>query len=402
METEQLYVGDERICPRTNYENDGAAEKIRQTRELLDELAVRVAEELLKKTDLADWAKRAQKPEYTAPEVGADAAGSASGALADAKAYADGTYMQATGYTDSEIAKLINGSQTTLETIKQLSDAMRENEDIVDALENAMGSKASEVEFQAHAANETVHVTESEKEGWNAAAEHGRSGHAPANAERNTIAGIKRNGSGLVPDRDRNVDITVPTKISQLENDVIKKIAFSGQYSDLTGAPTSLKNPQALSFSGAAAGNYDGSVAKSVHIPSGTNGLMATAAGTWLDAVQGKALKGLWDQHEAKINKINSDLTNLSERNTLPIYANESLDCNEMWPKTKFTVAFFQVYPDTPHIPVISHGALMAMSFTSTGWGIQVLFTFVDGDRGSIYKRELRGVNNWQDWAKVF
>jgi hypothetical protein len=98
----------------------------------------------------------------------------------------------------------------------------------------------------------------------------------------------------------------------------------------------------------------------------------------------------------------NSDLTNLSERNTLPIYANESLDCNEMWPKTKFTVAFFQVYPDTPHIPVISHGALMAMSFTSTGWGIQVLFTFVDGDRGSIYKRELRGVNNWQDWAKVF
>lgn len=309
METEQLYVGDERICPRTNYENDGAAEKIRQTRELLDELAVRVAEELLKKTDLADWAKRAQKPAYTAPEVGADVAGSAAGALADAKAYADGTYMQATGYTDSEIAKLINGSQTTLETIKQLSDAMQENEDIVDALENAMGSKTSEVEFQAHAANETVHVTESEKEGWNAAAEHGRSGHAPANAERNTIAGIKRNGSGLVPDRNRNVDITVPTKISQLENDVIKKIAFSGQYSDLTGAPTSLKNPQALSFSGAAAGNYDGSVAKSVHIPSGTNGLMATAAGTWLDAVQGKALKGLWDQHEAKINKINSDLS---------------------------------------------------------------------------------------------
>ncbi len=402
METEQLYVGDERICPRTNYENDGAAEKIRQTRELLDELAVRVAEELLKKTDLADWAKRAQKPAYTAPEVGADVAGSAAGALADAKAYADGTYMQATGYTDSEIAKLINGSQTTLETIKQLSDAMQENEDIVDALENAMGSKASEVEFQAHAANETVHVTESEKEGWNAAAEHGRSGHAPANAERNTIAGIKRNGIGLVPDQDRNVDITVPAKISQLENDVMKEIAFSGQYSDLTGAPTSLKNPQAISFSGAVVGNYDGSAAKSVHIPSGTNGLMATAAGTWLDAVQGNALKGLWDQHETKINKINSDLTNLSERNTLPVYANESLDCNEMWPKTKFTVAFFQVYPDTPHIPVISHGTLMAMSFTSTGWGIQVLFTFVDGDRGSIYKRELRGVNNWQDWAKVF
>ena len=170
METEQLYVGDERICPRTNYENDGAAEKIRQTRELLDELAVRVAEELLKKTDLADWAKRAQKPAYTAPEVGADAAGSASGALADAKAYADGTYTQATGYTDEKIAALINGAPSTLDTLKEIADAMLENEGVVEALEAAVGSKASEVEYQAHAANGTMHITASERDGWNGAA----------------------------------------------------------------------------------------------------------------------------------------------------------------------------------------------------------------------------------------
>ena len=166
METEQLYVGDEKICPRTNYENDGAAEKIRQTMGLLDELAARVAEELLKKTDLADWAKRTEKPAYTAGEVGADAAGSAAGALADAKTYADGAYMQATGYTNEKIAALINGAPSTLDTLKEIADAMLENESVVEALEAAVGSKTSDVEYQAHAANGTVHVTASERNGW--------------------------------------------------------------------------------------------------------------------------------------------------------------------------------------------------------------------------------------------
>ena len=40
-----------------------------------------------------------------------------------------------------------------------------------------------------------------------------------------------------------------------------------------------------------------------------TNNLLANVAGTALDAVQGAVLKGLWDQHETKINKINSDLS---------------------------------------------------------------------------------------------
>ncbi len=39
------------------------------------------------------------------------------------------------------------------------------------------------------------------------------------------------------------------------------------------------------------------------------NNLQAKVAGTALDAVQGAVLKGLWDQHETKINQINSDLT---------------------------------------------------------------------------------------------
>ncbi len=54
----------------------------------------------------------------------------------------------------------------------------------------------------------------------------------------------------------------------------LKDIAFSGRYSDLIDAPVSLKNPKALTFTGAVTGSYDGSTAKSVAIPSVGNGTL--------------------------------------------------------------------------------------------------------------------------------
>lgn len=54
----------------------------------------------------------------------------------------------------------------------------------------------------------------------------------------------------------------------------LKDIAFSGRYSDLIDAPISLKNPKALTFTGAVTGSYDGSTAKSVAIPSVGNGTL--------------------------------------------------------------------------------------------------------------------------------
>lgn len=56
------------------------------------------------------------------------------------------------------------------------------------------------------------------KNNLNSAYTHSTSAHAPSNAERNTIVTIKRNGTALTP-TDRVVDITVPTKTSDLTND---------------------------------------------------------------------------------------------------------------------------------------------------------------------------------------
>ena len=50
----------------------------------------------------------------------------------------------------------------------------------------------------------------------------------------------------------------------------LSAVATSGSYTDLSNKPTiptALKNPNALTFTGAVTGSYDGSAAKSVNIP---------------------------------------------------------------------------------------------------------------------------------------
>lgn len=53
-----------------------------------------------------------------------------------------------------------------------------------------------------------------------------------------------------------------------------KDVVFTGSYNSLSDRPESLKNPNALTFTGAVTGNYDGSAAKSVAIPSVGNGTL--------------------------------------------------------------------------------------------------------------------------------
>ena len=77
------------------------------------------------------------------------------------------TYRQATGYTDTKIAELINGAPSTLDTLGEIAQAMQDNEDVVDALESAIGSKAPQAELDGHTGNSTIHITASERTKWN-------------------------------------------------------------------------------------------------------------------------------------------------------------------------------------------------------------------------------------------
>ena len=79
----------------------------------------------------------------------------------------NGIYAQATGYTDQKIADLINGAPSTLDTLGEIAQAMQENNDVVDALEQAIGSKASQTELDEHTGNDTIHITAAERQAWN-------------------------------------------------------------------------------------------------------------------------------------------------------------------------------------------------------------------------------------------
>lgn len=159
-------------------------------------------------SDVHEWAKAETKPTYTATEVGADPTGSSAKALTDAKSYAD-----------KKVADLVNGAPETMDTLKEVSDALDANKNVVDALNAAIGNKAEKTDLTAHTGNSDIHVTKEKKTSWDTAATHAGTAHAPSNAERNTIISIKKNGSEVTPGLDRSVDIKVPTKTSELTND---------------------------------------------------------------------------------------------------------------------------------------------------------------------------------------
>lgn len=159
-------------------------------------------------SDVHEWAKAETKPTYTATEVGADPTGSSAKALTDAKSYAD-----------KKVAALVNGAPETMDTLKEVSDALDANKDVVDALNAAIGNKANQSDLTAHTGNVDIHVTKEKKTAWDSAVTHAGTAHAPSNAERNTIVSVKKNGEEVVPGVDRSVDIKVPTKTSELTND---------------------------------------------------------------------------------------------------------------------------------------------------------------------------------------
>lgn len=56
-------------------------------------------------------------------------------------------------YTDQKIADLINGAPTTLDTLKEIADAMEESQGVVDALDKAIGTKANSSDLTDHTGN---------------------------------------------------------------------------------------------------------------------------------------------------------------------------------------------------------------------------------------------------------
>lgn len=93
---------------------------------------------------------------------------------------------------------------------------------------------------------------------------HSQAAHAPSNAEKNIIVGIQKNGADLSVDASRKVNITVPTKTSELTNN-------SGFITSSANVASATKLATARAIDGV---NFDGSAAIT-HF-----GTCSTAAGT--------------------------------------------------------------------------------------------------------------------------
>ena len=70
-------------------------------------------------------------------------------------------YEQLTGYTDTKIGELINGAPETLDTIKEVADAILENKNVPEALNEAVGKKLNK---EGDASDTTVAFTSEDDE----------------------------------------------------------------------------------------------------------------------------------------------------------------------------------------------------------------------------------------------
>lgn len=126
----------------------------------------------------------------TAESVGADAAGSASTALSDAKSY-----------TDTKIADLVGGAPSTLDTLKEISDALTESGEAIEAINQAIGNK---IDKDGDSKDNTVTFTQA--------------------STRENIASTEKHS-------------TLFGKIAKWFSD-LNTVAFSGSYNDLSNKPT--------------------------------------------------------------------------------------------------------------------------------------------------------------------
>lgn len=76
-------------------------------------------------------------------------------AAADAKTKADDALSSANTYTDGKIAALVDSAPETMDTLNELATAIKTHNDVTDALDSAIGTKANKADFESHTADKS-------------------------------------------------------------------------------------------------------------------------------------------------------------------------------------------------------------------------------------------------------
>lgn len=165
------------------------------------------------------------------------------------------TYEQSTKYIDGKIADLIGTADEAMNTLGELSDAIKKNGDTVKAINDAIGKKANQSELDTHVNNSTIHVTATDKENWNKDIAEREITFAPATTRTNISTGDKLK--------------TILGKIAKWFSD-LKTVAFTGSYNDLKDKPSIPPEYTHPTYTGKTSGLYKIAVDGTGHVSATT------------------------------------------------------------------------------------------------------------------------------------
>lgn len=149
--------------------------------------------------------------------IGGDSAGGVTGVKGSAE----------TTYRTGQVS--ISKDNIGLGKVDNTSDAAKP---VSTAMQTALNGKVDKVTGKGLSTND---LTNTLKSNYDAAYMHSTSAHAPSNAERNIIVGVQQNGTDLtINSSTRKVNVSVPTKTSDLANDS----GFLTQHQSLNGLAT--------------------------------------------------------------------------------------------------------------------------------------------------------------------
>lgn len=120
-------------------------------------------------------------------------------------------------YVNTKVAGIVNSAPETLDTLNELAEALGNDPNFATTMATELGKKVNAETGKGLSTND---LTTTLKSHYDTAYTHSQTAHAPSNAERNVIVGIQKNGTDIsVNASTRKVNITVPTKTSELTND---------------------------------------------------------------------------------------------------------------------------------------------------------------------------------------
>ena len=84
-----------------------------------------------------------------------------------ATAGTNSTQIATTAFVQTAVSNLVNSAPETLDTLGEIADALKDNADIVDVLNESIATKANASDLASHTSNTTVHITATERSNWN-------------------------------------------------------------------------------------------------------------------------------------------------------------------------------------------------------------------------------------------